>query len=185
MQDKAQATGVYRPQSNLLPMLKLTALFVALTASLLAAAPSSTVSEGVIAAPVDQVWAAWTTTEGLKAWVAPHADITLELDGRMRTNYSPEGRLGDAGTIENRILAFEPRRMLSIRVAKPPENFPFRERVGEMWTILYFEPTADGKTKLRIVGLGFGADETAQKMRAFFQAGNDYTLTMLQKRFSQ
>jgi hypothetical protein len=30
----------------------------------------------------------------------------------MRTNYNPQGRLGDPQTIENVILSFEPRRML-------------------------------------------------------------------------
>lgn len=142
-------------------------------------------TEGVVEAPVAEVWKAWTTTAGLAAWLAPHADVDLRLDGRLRTHYDPKGTLGDARTIENRILAYEPERMLSIRVAQAPNDFPFRERVGEMWTVLHFQPTADRKTTLRIVGLGFSGDAEAQKMRAFFQRGNDYTLAQMQKHFAK
>lgn len=149
-----------------------------------ARAVDSISAEGVVNAPVAAVWNAWTTTDGLKAWLAPHADIDLRLDGLMRANYDPKGTLGDAGTIENRVLAYEPERMLSIRVAKAPASFPFKSRVGEMWTVLYFQPTADGKTQLRIVGLGFGSDEESQKMKEFFRQGNAFTLAQLQKRFT-
>lgn len=163
--------------------MKILAALPALCLALLPAAHATDriVSEGVIDAPVATVWAAWTTTDGLKAWLAPHVDIDLRLDGLMRANYNPQGKLGDPGTIENRILAYEPERLLCIRVAKAPEGFPFRAHIGEMWTVLHFAPATGGKTHLRIVGLGFGPGEEAQKMRAFFQQGNDYTLAQLQQ----
>lgn len=143
----------------------------------------SIVTEGVVSAPVAAVWNAWATTAGLTSWLAPHADIDLRVDGLMRSNYDPKGSLGDAGTIENRVLAYEPERMLSIKVVTAPEKFPFRSRIGDMWTVLYFQPTPDGKTTLRIVGLGFGPDAESQKMKAYFKEGNAYTLAQLQKRF--
>lgn len=142
-------------------------------------------TEGVIDAPVAKVWNAWTTTSGLKAWLAPHVEIDLRIDGLMRTNYDPKGSLGDSGTIENRVLAFDPERMLSIRVTTAPADFPFKARVGEMWTVVYFQPTPEGKTVLHIVGLGFADDAESEGMKAFFQRGNDYTLAQLQKRFEQ
>jgi uncharacterized protein YndB with AHSA1/START domain len=117
--------------------------------------------------------------------LAPNVDIDLRLDGLMRTNYDPKGSLGDPGTIENRVLSFEPEKMLSIRVAKAPDKFPFKTKIGEMWTVLYFEPTSDGKTLLRIVGLGFGSDEESQRMKEYFKKGNAFTLSQLQKRFAQ
>ncbi len=150
-----------------------------------ARANDSLVTEGVVNAPVAAVWNAWTTSSGLKSWLAPHADTDLRIDGLMRTNYDPKGSLGDPGTIENKILAFEPERMLSIRVAKAPETFPFKAKIGEMWTVLYFQSTPDGKTLLRIVGLGFGSDQESLKMKEFFKQGNAFTLTQLQKRFNQ
>lgn len=65
-------------------------------------ASDSIVTEGVVSAPVAAVWNAWTTTAGLTSWMAPHADIDLRIDGRMRSNYDPKGSLGDPGTIENK-----------------------------------------------------------------------------------
>jgi len=169
-------------------MKNLVCLALSVTAMAFAAsakAIESIVAEGIINAPVVAVWNAWATPAGLKSWLAPHADIDLRVDGLMRTNYDPKGSLGDPGTIENRILAYEPERMLSIKVSKAPEKFPFKSKVGDMWTVLYLMPTPDGKTTLRIVGMGFGTDEESQKMKEFFMQGNAFTLAQLQKRFQQ
>jgi uncharacterized protein YndB with AHSA1/START domain len=150
-----------------------------------AQALESITAEGIVDAPVAHVWNAWTTTDGLQSWLAPHADIVLRIGGLMRTNYSATGTLQDAGAIANRVLAFEPERMLSIQVASAPQDFPFRSKVGDMWTVLYLSPAAEGKTLLRIVGLGFGNDAESQRMKEFFDKGNAYTLTQLQQHFSK
>jgi uncharacterized protein YndB with AHSA1/START domain/ketosteroid isomerase-like protein len=143
------------------------------------------VSEAIVEAPPSAVWTAWTTGEGLRAWLAPHADIDLRLGGLMRTNYSQQGTLADPRTIENTILAFDPGRMLSIRVSKFPRDFPFPNAIGNMWTVIYFEPAGERQTRVRVVSMSFGADEESQKMRAFFERGNAVTLQQLQKHFAR
>lgn len=142
------------------------------------------VAEGVVDAPAEAVWNAWATGEGLRAWLAPHADIDLRVGGLMRTNYNPQDALGGPGTIHNEILSFEPGRMLSIRVARFPERFPFPSAVGSMWTVIYFESAGLDRTRVRIVGLGFQPDEQSQQMRAFFERGNVQTLQALQRHFA-
>ncbi len=142
------------------------------------------VAQGVVAAPVGTVWSAWTTGTGLRAWLAPHAEIDLRIGGLMRTNYKADGALGDPGTIENTILSFEPARMLSIKVAKYPDGFPFPHSIDAMWTVIYFEAVGSDRTRVRVVGLGFGSDDESQKMRAFFDQGNAATLKQLQQHFS-
>ena len=92
---------------------------------------SEQVTEGMIAAPVDAVWAALTTKEGQESWNVAHAEIDLKIGGKMRTHYDAAGRIGDPNTIENTILCFEPRRMLAIQVTNPPEKFPYQERDQE------------------------------------------------------
>lgn len=159
-------------------------LFMVLLASPAAAAElAPIVSEGIVKAPPPAVWKAWTTGEGLRSWLAPLAEIDLRLDGLMRANYNAKGSLGDEGTIENRILAFEPERMLSIKVAKTPAGFPFPNAVKDMWTVIYLQEQEGGRTLLRVVGLGFTDDPESVRMREFFQQGNDFTLQELQKRF--
>lgn len=140
-------------------------------------------SAAVIDAPSSEVWKAWTTSEGLQSWLAPHADIDLRIGGLMRTNYDPSGTLGDAKTIENRVLVFEPGKMLAIQVSKAPADFPFRDKVTSMWTVLYFEALGENQVRLRVVGLGFEADDVSQKMKEFFKSGNAYTLAQLKKKY--
>jgi uncharacterized protein YndB with AHSA1/START domain len=142
------------------------------------------VTEGIIEAPVDAVWAAFTTKEGQESWNVAHAEIELKIGGKMRTHYDAKGRIGDPNTIENSILSFEPKRMLSIQVTNPPESFPFKDAVKNMWTVIYFDDAGPGRTRLRIVGLGFGNDEDSQKLRGFFDKGNAYTLKKLQEKFA-
>lgn len=159
-------------------------LAVLLLAVLLPArAAEPLVVEGVVEGPIDEVWGAFATSEGLRSWMAPHAEIDLRVDGLMRTNYRPEGSLGDRTTIVNRVLAFEPLRMLSIRVASPPEGFPFPDAVKAMWTVMYFDRLDARRTNLRVVSLGFTDDEQSAKMRAFFEKGNDFTLRKVQEKF--
>lgn len=159
-------------------------LWLTATSSVIRANEAPLVTEGTVNAPVADVWALWTTSAGLRSWMAPLADIDLRIGGLMRVQYDPKGVLGDAKTVENRVLAYEPGRMLAIQVAKAPDDFPFRSSVGSMWTVLTFTPDGDGRTHLRIVGLGIGSDEPSKKMRSFFAQGNAYTLQLLQKRFS-
>ena len=165
-------------------MVTMAALVVAASVSVRAQDVSPISHEGIVEAPPHHVWAAFTTSAGLRAWLAPHAEIDLKVGGLMRTNYNPQGQLGDAGTIENVILSFEPERMISIKVAKPPANFPFPTAVREMWTVLYFSPAGTFRTNIREVTLGFGPDPESQRMRAFFSHGNASTLSQLQRYFA-
>ncbi len=140
--------------------------------------------DGVICAPVHEVWKAFTTTEGLQSWMAPLADIDLRVGGKMRVNYNAGGTLGDEKTIENTILSFEPERMLSIQATRPPAGFPFPTAIQDMWTVLRFEPVGADRTRLIITGMGFGESEESVKMREFFDKGNAHTLDQLRKKFA-
>ena len=142
------------------------------------------ITEGIIGAPVDVVWAAFTTKEGQESWNVAHAKIDLKVGGKMLTHYDPNGRIGDPNTIENTILCFEPKRMLAIQVISPPEKFPYKNAIKNMWTVLYFEDAGPSRTHLRLVGTGYGSDDESQKLRNFFDKGNTYTLKKLQEKFA-
>ncbi len=74
--------------------------------------------------------------------------------------------------------------MLSIKVSRAPDGFPFPNAIKNMWTVLYFMPEGDTATRVRVVSMGFGNDDESMKMRDFFNRGNAITLERLQKRFA-
>lgn len=145
---------------------------------------SPLVHEAVVEAPLPEVWNVWSTSAGLSAWMAPHAEIDLRVGGLMRANYNAEGRLGDSQTIENTVLSFEPQRMISIKVVKTPEGFPFPNAITQMWSVIYFTEVDANRTAVREVSLGFTADSESQQMRKFFDGGNSTTMNELKKHFT-
>ncbi len=139
--------------------------------------------EAIVDAPVAQVWHAFTTREGVESWMVAHAEVDFRVGGLVRTTYRKEGVIGDEGTIENAVLSFDPQRMFSMRIAKYPKGFPFVNAYKSTWSVVYFEPLGDNKTKVSIRMLGYTEDEESQKMRAFFVRGNQYTLDQLAAKF--
>ncbi len=132
-------------------------------------------------AGIDEVWEAFTTTKGIQSWVTPLADIDFRVGGKWRANYNAEGELGDATTIENTILAYDPMRMLSLKATRFPEGFPFVEAAKDTWSVFYFSPVSKSRTKITVVGLGYTDGEQSQKMRSFFAEANEYSLKELEK----
>ena len=147
-----------------------------------AAADLSFVNEGVIPAPLEQVWKVFSTAEGYTALGPALAEVDLRVGGTIRSRYRADGVLGDAETIENVILAYEPPRMIAMRIQKIPATFPFKEAWRKPWTVMTLTPF-DGGTHLRVASLGYGNDEESTAMRRFFEAGNQQTIETLRKHF--
>lgn len=138
--------------------------------------------ELVVSAPLGEVWALFTTSEGLRTWVAPVAAIDARVGGMWETSYDASARIGDAGNIRNRIVALTPQRLLVIQVANAPPNFPHRDLVGELATALEFEAVDATHTRVRVTMLGYGAGEGFDTLYRHFDRGNAWTLGKLQER---
>lgn len=137
------------------------------------------VRERVIEAPIEELWRVFSTGEGFTKLGPAQAEVDLRLGGRIRTHYDPQGVLGDDGTIENEILAFEAPRMIAFRIAKAPKGFPFPEAKESTWTVVTLTDVGAGRTHARIAMLGWTGDAESQAMRAFFASGNEWTLQKL------
>jgi len=151
------------------------------------AAPDTSplVHEGIINAPIAEVWKGISTADGYKMWGVAQCEYDLRVGGQIRTHYRPDGKLGDAGTIEQEILAFEPGRMLAFRIAKPPAGFPYKEAWKGTWSVITLTDLGDGRTHMRLAGMGYTADPESQQMRKFFLSGNEYSLKMAQSHFDK
>jgi len=141
------------------------------------------VTEGIVNAPVTEVWKAWTTKEGIESWMVTKTDIDLRPGGMWRTSYSKDSNLDDDQSIHHMILAFDPGRMFSSRTVKWPKNFPFANAISKTWTVVYFEPVGESRTKVTAKMFGFTDEEESQRMRAFFESGNKTTLDNLIKKY--
>lgn len=138
--------------------------------------------EAVIDAPVAEVWRLFATTEGLSTWLAPVAAIDLRSGGVWESSYDRAARLGDAGNIRNRVIAFTPERLLIIQVASAPPGFPHADLVGELVTLMEFEPVDANHTRVRVSMLGYREGEGFDTLYGFFARGNAYTLDALTAR---
>jgi uncharacterized protein YndB with AHSA1/START domain len=165
------------------------AVIIAAASTIWAGAGSSAsvdaiVTEAVINAPVAEVWREWTTKEGLESWMVAKTEIDLRVGGTWRTSYSKTSSLDDDESIRHTILAYDPMKMFSMRTVRPPKNFPFPNAILNTWTVVYFEPAGESRTKVTAHMLGFTDDEESRKMRAFFEDGNRRTLDSLVKKHS-
>ena len=144
----------------------------------------SFVNEGVIEAPIEEVWKVFATSEGYKVLGPALAEVDLRIGGTIQARYGADGTLGDAETIENTILAYEPPTMMALQITKTPQSFPFKTAWRAPWTVLTLAPIAGGKTNLRAASLGFGTDEESVAMRHFFEAGNQSVIENVQRHFA-
>ena len=143
----------------------------------------SFVNEGVVPAPIDEVWKVFTTSEGYKALGPALAEVDLRVGGTIRSRYRADGTLGDAETIENAILAYEPPTMIAMRIQKTPATFQFKEAWKKPWTVTTPTPVDGGQTHIRATSLGYGSDEESLAMRRFFERGNQQTIDNLRRHF--
>ena len=126
--------------------------------------------EGVVHAPVAELWGSFQTPAGIqKLWSVPKADVDFRPGGRIRTSYDATGTLGDAGTIVNEIVTLEPERVLVLK-SIAPENAPdYVKAICETgWTVLRFEPLSPTSTRVSITGLGYKEGELYDKAYEFF-----------------
>jgi len=162
-------------------------IFAALLGSELipAASVDQVVTTGIVNAPVSEVWKALTTKEGIESWMVAKTEFELRVGAIWKTSYSQDSTLDDDAAIHHTILAYDPGRMLSFRTIKYPKGFAFANAIAKTWTVIYLEPVGERQTRFTGRMLGFTEDQESQKMRAFFDRGNQQTLDALVKRFDK
>ena len=140
------------------------------------------VTEGVVNAPIEKVWKAFTDKSVIEQWMVAKTEFDLKIGATWRTSYSKDSNLNDDTAIHHTILAFDPGRMLSFRTIKPPKGFPY-PAITNTWTVLYLEPVGAARTRVTARMMGFQDDDQGAKMRAFFERGNKMELDALVRFF--
>jgi uncharacterized protein YndB with AHSA1/START domain len=132
--------------------------------------------EVTVPASVDDVWNAFTTTEGLATWLWSDVRVDLRPGGDWLVLY-PGGKTG-GGTI----VSFVPKRDITMR-ALAPEQFP---TVREQRTTarFAFESLAPQSTKVTLLQTGWQSGAEWDRAYDYLESGNAQLLEQLRKRFA-
>lgn len=138
----------------------------------------------VVAAPIADVWQAFTTTEGYRAWAAPVAKVDFAFGGSFETSYAADAKVGDPGNIRNEVIAYAPGRMFAIRNRQAPPDVPFDVKAFQsLHTVVLFDDLGSGGTRVTIAQPGYRAEAAYERTWKFFAWGNAATLIALRDRF--
>ncbi len=137
----------------------------------------------VVPAPVNDVWKAWTTPEGVKTFFAPEASLELAVGGNYEMYFDPKQPKGLRGGEGCKILSFVPDEMLSFTWNAPPSIPEVRKE--RTWVVLTFQPVEENKTQVSLIHLGWQAGEEWQKALKYFDRAWEMVLGRLQYRFQK
>ena len=136
--------------------------------------------EVTVDAPLEEVWTAYTTSDGWSAWASPVARIDLRVGGTIETHYDPDAAIGDPGTNTLRIVNYVPRRLLTLK-ADISERWPevLKQDGENLANIILFESLSPNRTKIESYGVGYGNSPEYDELMQFFIEGNEALLRKL------
>ena len=131
--------------------------------------------EVTVPAPLDEVWTALSTKEGLQTWLWRDVRVDLRPGGDWIVQYTPTATGG--GTI----VSFEPGKEIVLR-ALAPEQFPTvrQTRTTAVFTLRAEAPNA---TRVTLLQTGWQTGEEWDAAYAYLAKGNAQLLTQLHRRF--
>ena len=136
-----------------------------------------------VKASLDEVWQAWSTSEGAQTFFAPDALIELRLDGPYELYFMQDAPAGQQGSEGCRILSFVPGEMLSFTWNAPPHLPDVRKQ--RSFVVLRFEKLPDGLVRVNMHHRGWGEGEQWDQAYAYFDRAWDIVLSRLKQRFQE
>jgi uncharacterized protein YndB with AHSA1/START domain len=134
-----------------------------------------------VKAGVDEVWKAWTTSEGIKTFFAPDAKVELRVDGPFQVYINPYAEPGLKGADDMRIIGFQEKKMLSFTWNAPPSLPEARKQRSVV--IVRFVARGDALTDVTLHHIGWGEGGEWDKAFDYFSKAWPNVLKNLQKRF--
>jgi uncharacterized protein YndB with AHSA1/START domain len=111
--------------------------------------------EIIIPASLDEAWQAWTSEAGVCSFFAPLARIDLCPGGAYELLFDLEAQPGQQGGEGMRLLAIQPKQMLSFTWNAPPELPCVRGQMTHV--VIRFVPLGDQSTKVTLHHDGWGS----------------------------
>lgn len=134
-----------------------------------------------VPAAVDDVWKAWTTTEGVKSFFAVDGSVELAINGDYEMYFDPKQPEGLKGSEGCKVLSFVPGEMFSFTWNAPPTMPNVRKE--RTWVVLIFKELGPKKTQVYLFHLGWQMGEEWQQALQYFSKAWDVVLARLAYRF--
>ncbi len=134
---------------------------------------------------LDKLWYAWTTDDGIQAWLVENSKIELSVGGNFEIYFSMDVPQGSRGSEECKILSYAPMSMLSFSWNAPPTIPTLRADGPCTWVVLQFEKTDDAHSKISLTHYGIKSGSTEwDEYLAYFESAWPHVLTALKKHFA-
>ncbi len=134
-----------------------------------------------VKASVDDVWKAWTTSEGIRTFFAPDAKVELRVGGPFQIYINPLAEPGLKGADSMQIIGFQDKKMLSFTWNAPP-SLP-EARKQQTMVIVRFIARGDALTDVTLHHVGWGEGGEWDKAYDYFSKAWPSVLKNLKKRF--
>jgi uncharacterized protein YndB with AHSA1/START domain len=136
------------------------------------------IQEVSVSAAVEDVWEAYTTSEGWTGWAAPRAEIDLRVGGIIRTAYA--GELGGENTNTLHIVNYVPNKLLTLR-SNVSDNWPeiLKRDAERLTNVILFESTDPNTTQIQSFGIGYTDSPELEQLMSFFIKANEGLLQNL------
>jgi uncharacterized protein YndB with AHSA1/START domain len=140
--------------------------------------------EITVSAPLEEVWKAWTTEEGARAFFAPKARIDLKPGGAYEMLFNLDSQEGEQGGEGMQVLAIQPKEMLAFTWNAPPSLPSVRGQMTHVVVRLFAVDEENTRVTLSHDGWGTG-DEWDQAFEYFTEAWGEVVLPRLKFRFEK
>lgn len=162
-------------------MKRFLALLACLAAFAVGAQERAISSKVVVSASLDDAWAAWTTSEGIKSFFAPDALVEARVDGPFEVYMNPSGAPGMKGADGMRFLAVEPKSMITFTWNAPPTMPNVRKQ--RTYVTVRFKSTGPKATEVSLYHGGWGEGPEWDRAYAYFEKAWTNVLVSLEMRF--
>lgn len=162
-------------------MRSLVAVMLLVLASFATAQERALDKEVLVPAPIDAVWQAWTTRDGITSFFAPEAEIDARVGGAFHVHFDPLAKPGMKGADDMRYMALQAPVMLSFDWNAPPHLAQARQQ--RTFVVVRLKDVDGKSTRVTLHHSGWGDGGEWDQAHAYFDRAWDGVLANLRKRF--
>lgn len=122
----------------------------------------------VVNASVQDVYADWTTVEGVTSFAPPKATIDFRVGGAYEWYFLPDAPEGGRGGEGCKVVSYIPNHMVSFSWNAPPSIPKLRESGAKTQVVVWFDDIAPGQTQVSLHQFITEEGEDWDKYHAYF-----------------